>query len=89
MSEITLKDLGALLLECVGAPDDGMVMEGEQALDTTFMEFGYDSLALLQLTGLISRNYGLVLDDDAVAEADTPRRLLEIVNSAPQAGAVR
>jgi len=89
MSDITLSDLSAMLLESVGAPDEGTTMEGEQALDISFMEFGYDSLALLQLTGLVSRKYGIVLDDDAVAEAETPRQLLAIINAAPQAGAVR
>nr|WP_237536752.1 acyl carrier protein [Streptomyces sp. SID5785] len=66
-----------------------MAFEGEGALDTPFLEFGYDSLALLQVTSVINRKYGVVLDDDAVAEAETPRMLLKMVAAAPQAGAVR
>ncbi|MEU5581691.1 acyl carrier protein [Streptomyces huasconensis] len=89
MSDITLSDLSELCHESIGAPDDGTSMEGEQALDMSFMEFGYDSLALLQLTALISRKYGIVLDDDAVAEAETPRQLLAVINAAPQAGSLR
>ncbi|MER5256830.1 MULTISPECIES: acyl carrier protein [unclassified Streptomyces] len=89
MSDITLSDLSELLIESIGAPDEGTTIEGEQALDTSFMEFGYDSLAMLQLTALVSRKYGIVLDDDAVAEAETPRQLLAVINAAPQAGSVR
>ncbi|CAM5418221.1 MULTISPECIES: acyl carrier protein [Streptomyces] len=89
MSDMTLSELGDLLLECVGAPEEGMALEGEQALDTPFLEFGYDSLALLQVTSVINRKYGIVLDDDAVAEAETPRMLLRMIGVAPHAGAVR
>ncbi|MER6128499.1 acyl carrier protein [Streptomyces sp. NPDC001795] len=89
MSDITLAELGELLLECVGAPEEGMEFEGEEALDTPFLEFGYDSLALLQVTSVINRKYGIVLDDDAVAEAETPRMLLNMIAVAPRAGAVR
>ncbi|MFG2503286.1 acyl carrier protein [Streptomyces sp. NPDC048441] len=89
MSDISLPELGELLLECVGAPEEGMTFEGDSALDTPFLEFGYDSLALLQVTGVIDRRHGIVLDDDAVAEAETPRMLLKLIAAAPRAGAVR
>ncbi|MFE9253836.1 acyl carrier protein [Streptomyces sp. NPDC006879] len=89
MSDINLAELGELLLECVGAPEEGMAFEGEDALDTPFLEFGYDSLALLQVTSVINRKHGIVLSDDAVAEAETPRMLLQMISTAPRAGAVR
>ncbi|GAA3368950.1 acyl carrier protein [Streptomyces sannanensis] len=89
MIDMNLSELGALLLECVGAPEEGMALEGEEALDTPFLEFGYDSLALLQATSVINRTYGIVLDDDAVMEAETPRMLLQLIGTAPRAGAVR
>lgn len=89
MSDITLSELAELLLECVGAPEEGMSFDGEDALDTPFLDFGYDSLALLQVTGAIKRKHGVVLSDDAVAEAETPRLLLKMITDAPHAGAVR
>ncbi|MFJ1974882.1 acyl carrier protein [Streptomyces sp. NPDC087903] len=89
MSDITLAELGELLLECVGAPEEGMAFEGDEALGTPFLEFGYDSLALLQVTSVINRKYGIVLDDDAVAEAETPQMLLKMIAAAPRAGAIR
>ncbi|MET7456648.1 acyl carrier protein [Streptomyces sp. NPDC005574] len=89
MNDITLAELGELLLECVGAPEEGMAFEGDEALNTPFLEFGYDSLALLQVTSVINRKYGIVLDDDAVAEAETPQMLLRMIEAAPRAGAIR
>ncbi|MGK5638276.1 acyl carrier protein [Streptomyces sp. URMC 126] len=89
MNDITLAELGELLLECVGAPEDGMSLDGDGALDTPFLEFGYDSLALLQVTAVIERRHGIALDDDAVAEAETPRLLLNLIKEAPRAGAAR
>ncbi|MEV5341280.1 acyl carrier protein [Streptomyces sp. NPDC052676] len=89
MTDMSLSELGELLLECVGAPEEGMALEGDDALDTPFLEFGYDSLALLQVTSVINRKYGITLDDDAVAEAETPRMLLQLISVAPRAGAVR
>lgn len=89
MSDITLSELSELLLECVGAPEEGMKLEGEDALDTPFLEWGYDSLALLQVTNVINRRYGIVLADDAVAEAETPRILLRLIAESRQAGAER
>ncbi|GHF22062.1 acyl carrier protein [Streptomyces morookaense] len=89
MNDITLAELGELLLECVGAPEEGMSLDGDDALDTPFMEFGYDSLALLQVTGVIEHRHGVVLSDDAVVEAQTPRLLLEIIKEAPRAGVAR
>ncbi|MDX3457594.1 acyl carrier protein [Streptomyces sp. ME02-8801-2C] len=89
MSDISLSELSELLLECVGAPEEGTSLDSDNALDTPFLEFGYDSLALLQVTGLITRRHNIVLSDDAVMEAETPRLLLNMIKEAPQAGAVR
>lgn len=89
MSDLTLAELGDLLLECVGAPEEGMSFDGPESLDTPFLEFGYDSLALLQVTSVINRNRSIQLSDDAVAEAETPRMLLKMVSEAPRAGAAR
>lgn len=89
MSDITLSQLSELLLECVGAPEEGMGLDGENALDTPFLECGYDSLAILQVTNVLNRKYGIVLADDDVAEAETPRILLRMIAESRQAGAER
>ncbi|MFF7239078.1 acyl carrier protein [Streptomyces collinus] len=73
-----LKELTDLLRECAGV-DEGVDLDGD-VLDTPFDELGYDSLAVLQVTGVIERDYRIQLSDDTVAEATTPRLLLEFIN---------
>jgi minimal PKS acyl carrier protein len=80
MAEMTLEELTALLRECAGE-DETVDLDGD-VLDTPFDELGYDSLAVLQTTGRIERDYGIQLSDDTVAEASTPRLLLEFINEA-------
>lgn len=61
--------------------DESVDLDGD-VLDVSFTDLGYDSLAVLQTTGHIEGAYGLVLDEDAVSEADTPRKFLDLVNRA-------
>ncbi|MDF4249988.1 acyl carrier protein [Streptomyces sp. WMMB303] len=80
MSDFTQRELAEKLLECAGEAEDADVSD-EAVLDTPFLELGYDSLALLQVTGVIKREYGVELSDDAVVEAETPRLLLKMINA--------
>ena len=77
MSTLQLSDLVRLLRENAGV-DEGVDLDGD-ILDTAFYELGYDSLALLQLVGVIRREFGVDLDDDAVS-AETPREFLDLAN---------
>ncbi|MFJ4843259.1 acyl carrier protein [Streptomyces sp. NPDC088746] len=51
-------------------------------LDIGFAELGYDSLSLLQVTGIIERDSGVTLDEEALDEAETPRQYIVAVNRA-------
>ena len=84
MTDFTIDDLRATLRECAG-DIDGVDLNGD-TLDTSFVELGYDSLALLQVTGVIGRERSIVIDDDAAIEAQTPRMLLKVINSSPRQG---
>ncbi|MGR4884251.1 acyl carrier protein [Streptomyces sp. LARHCF249] len=79
MRHLELTDLMRLLRDCAGA-EEGVDMAGDHVLDTLFLDLGYDSLALLQTTGLIERQYEISLDEEAMDEAETPRKYLELVN---------
>ncbi|MFE6848428.1 acyl carrier protein [Streptomyces sp. NPDC057686] len=79
MEHMELTDLTRLLRECAGE-DEGVDMDGADVLDVLFLDLGYDSLALLQTTGLIERQYDITLDEEAMDEAETPRKYLELVN---------
>lgn len=76
---VTLADLTRMLRESAGE-EEGIDLDGD-VLDTPFLELGYDSLALLQVIGEIQRTYGISVPDDAVVDAETPRALLELINS--------
>ncbi|MER7850402.1 acyl carrier protein [Kitasatospora sp. NPDC096077] len=76
--EFTLEDLKRILREAAGT-EEGVDLEGE-ILDAELAALGYESLALLETTGRIEREYDITLDDSVVTEAKTPRALLELVN---------
>ena len=78
-TEFTVNDLRRILRERAGV-DEGVDLDGE-ILDQAFEELGYESLALLEASGLIEREYGILLADGALAEATTPRALIEMVNA--------
>jgi minimal PKS acyl carrier protein len=79
MAEVTIGDLVAMLRECAGE-EEGVDLDGD-ILDVTFERLGYDSLALFQTVGRFERDHGITLDDDVVTDSETPRVLLEAINS--------
>lgn len=83
-ASVTLDDLKRILLQAAGA-DEGIDLSGD-VLGVPFDELGYDSLALLEAVNRIQREYGVQLDDDAVAEAGTPGDLIALVNERLAAG---
>ncbi|MFF2625157.1 acyl carrier protein [Kitasatospora griseola] len=86
MSVLDLPTLTRILRENAGA-DESVDLSGD-ILDIPFPELGYDSLALLQAIGVIQRDFGVELDDDA-ASAETPREFLTVVNGGEQPSAER
>ncbi|WP_406456018.1 acyl carrier protein [Streptomyces sp. NBC_00876] len=74
-----LDDLRRILREAAGA-EEGVDLDAD-ILDTTFDALGYESLALLETGGRIEREYGIALDDDTLTDADTPRALIDVVNT--------
>lgn len=80
-----LDDLKRILLEGAGAAED-VDFDGD-ILDTEFDALGYESLALLETSSRIEREYGITLDESAVGDAATPRALIDLVNSHLKAAA--
>jgi minimal PKS acyl carrier protein len=77
--KITIEDLKRILHE--GAGTDEEVDLGGDIIDTGFDELGYDSLALLETTARVTREYGITFDDNAATTARTPRELLDVINA--------
>ncbi|POX42860.1 actinorhodin polyketide synthase [Streptomyces sp. Ru73] len=78
MQQLDIAALVTLLRDSSGDSETNE-LSGD-VLDVPFGELGYDSLALLQVTGVIERDAGVTLDDEALDEAETPRQYLEVVN---------
>jgi act minimal PKS acyl carrier protein len=76
---VELEDLRRILRVRAGT-EQGVDLDGE-ILDVDFTELGYDSLALMETAASITREYGIRIDDEALAGATTPRRLLELLNA--------
>jgi act minimal PKS acyl carrier protein len=74
----TLDDLRRILLSAAGV-DDGVDIHGD-ILDSAFEDLGYESLALLETGGRIEREFDISLDD-VLADATTPRKLVDVVNA--------
>ncbi|NJC69925.1 acyl carrier protein [Planosporangium thailandense] len=78
MSAFTLNDLITIMRRCAGELDE-VQLTGDIA-DVPFQDLGYDSLALLEATGWIAREYAVSLPDDVVTSIETPAELVAFVN---------
>jgi minimal PKS acyl carrier protein len=77
--ELSIEELSKILRTAAGV-DETLDIDGD-ILDLTFEQLGYDSLALLETCGLIEREHGIELEDAMLADANTPRGLLVVVNA--------
>lgn len=80
MTNLSLTDLKTILRKVAGE-EEGFNLDGD-ILDIPFADMGYDSLALLEASARIAREYGVALSDDEVDDTETPRSLLDRVNAA-------
>ncbi|MBT0773421.1 acyl carrier protein [Kineosporia sp. J2-2] len=77
--EFTLDDLKRILLAGAGA-DESVDLDADIS-DTDFETLGYESLALLETSSRIEREFGVSLDEGALFDANTPRALIAVVNN--------
>ena len=74
MPAFTFEDLVVMLQSCAGEAD-------EIELDRSFAELGYDSLAVMEVTSQIEIRYGVSIAEEELTEAESPRLLIDAVNS--------
>lgn len=77
MSTFTFDDLSDIMRQVDADSGAGLT---DAALDRTFDELDFDSLAVLEIATHIQQTTGLAIPDEAVAEMTTPRAALEYVN---------
>lgn len=78
MSDFTLDDVRRIIRSCAGV-DESVDLNGD-VLDVEFDELGYDSLAVLEFSARVQREYGVPMPDDAPSHMTTPRLAIEFVN---------
>ena len=76
-NEFTVTDLRRLLRKAAGEE----MGSDATILDATFENLGFESLALLETSALIQREFGVRLDESALDETLTPRGLIDSVNA--------
>jgi len=79
MRQFSLGDL-TRLLHTSGGVDEHVDLSGD-ILDALYSDLGCDSLAILEMSSLIKREFGVVLEDDEVVDLKTPRQTIALVNS--------
>jgi act minimal PKS acyl carrier protein len=77
MSKFTMEDLRRIMREAAG---DDEHLKGE-VLDSDFADLGYDSLALIEAGARIQREFGVTISEDEIADLETPRAFIDLVNS--------
>ncbi|MFI5527154.1 acyl carrier protein [Kitasatospora sp. NPDC051853] len=80
MAEFTVEDLLRILRAGAGT-DERSEPEGRDLADVAFDELGYDSLALLELASRVERAYGFRIPDGEFEQKETPRQVVDYVNS--------
>jgi act minimal PKS acyl carrier protein len=78
MTKFSLDDLREIMKLGVGV-DEEVDLDGDIA-DTEFADLGYDSLAVLELTGQVQRRFPVNFTDDAVLGFVTPAQAVAFVN---------
>ncbi len=79
MPEFGLDDVRRIIRSCAGV-DESVDLDGD-VLDVEFDDLGYDSLAVLESSAMVRREYGLTMPDDAPAHMTTPRKMIEFIRA--------
>lgn len=79
MDAFTMDDLVRVMRAAAGE-DESASLEGDIS-ETSFVDLGYDSLAVIETTSRIEREFGLTIPEEEMAEIDTPGQLVDFVNN--------
>jgi minimal PKS acyl carrier protein len=82
MTRYRADQLTSLMTSAAGEPEGGQ--QDGRLLNTSFTELGYDSLAVLEITGRIHKTWGIEIPESMAPELQTPRMLLDYVNKAAE-----
>ncbi|MCW2880311.1 MAG: hypothetical protein JWQ95_4411 [Sphaerisporangium sp.] len=78
MTTFTLDDMRRIMGGCAGVPET--VDLTDDIGEVSFVELGYDSLAVLEMAARIQQQLGIRIPDDAVDEMKSPQAAVDYVN---------
>ncbi|MFC6085816.1 acyl carrier protein [Sphaerisporangium aureirubrum] len=78
MTTFGLDDMRRIMGGCAGVPET--IDLNDDIGDITFVDLGYDSLAVLEMAARIQQELGVRIPDDAVDEMKTPQAAVDYVN---------
>ncbi|GHB16766.1 actinorhodin polyketide synthase acyl carrier protein [Streptomyces viridiviolaceus] len=78
-TELTMERLFSILRECAG--EEEVAGGAAEVAETEFSALGYDSLALLETTARVSREYGVEIPEEDLADVKTPAAFVAAVNT--------
>jgi len=78
MPAFTADDLATILIEGAGEAEP-IDWQDTTALETSFDDLGYDSIALLETAGRVQRKFGVLIEDE-LPNLTTPAQFVDHVN---------
>jgi minimal PKS acyl carrier protein len=78
MANFTMADLVRIMRAAAGE-DESVCLDGS-ILDVPFSDLGYDSLAVMETSSRVEREFGLSLPEEAMGSIDTPKEFIDFVN---------
>jgi act minimal PKS acyl carrier protein len=79
VTKINVDDVRRLLRQSAGV-DESVDLDGDVG-HSEFVDLGYDSLAVLELTARIEQEYGVKIREDDVSGLTTPASMVDYVNN--------
>ncbi|MEU4656545.1 phosphopantetheine-binding protein [Streptomyces sp. NPDC023723] len=78
MATFTQADLVGYVRRAAGEDEEG-ALDGDIG-ETTFVNLGYDSIAMVEVVVLVERELGIKLPGEGTGKESTPKEFVELVN---------
>jgi minimal PKS acyl carrier protein len=79
VEKFTVTDLTRIMRAAAGE-DEALDLD-DNILELSFAELGYDSLAVMETSSRVEREFGVVLPEEEMADIETPKEFVAFVNN--------
>lgn len=78
MQKFTVTDLARILRAAAGE-DEALDLDAD-ILELSFADLGYDSLAVMETSSRVEREFGVLLPEEEMSDIETPVQFIAFVN---------